>query len=244
VRVIISRKGFDSGYGGVPSPILPDGRMVSLPIPTDDSPTVFGDIVRDGINLGDLVVDLTRGRIDRNEPTHLDPDLDPGALRVAPPCPNPWAFHQRQPPQTSPPPRSPTAPLRAAHIPLSARETMSANNRMYTDQKGVQIPWEYFLGQLSESILANLIAFHRAGIKKDDIKLVVGRDGGTVIGGGAVFYTPVERKLSEDDGKELFAHVQFVLTKWEKGEIPSERIEQICAKNRVDHKIKVIRSAL
>lgn len=78
MRVIISRKGFDSGYGGVPSPILPDGRMISLPIPTDDSPTVFGDIVRDGINLGDMVVDLTRGRIKREETTHLD--LDPGAL--------------------------------------------------------------------------------------------------------------------------------------------------------------------
>ncbi|RIE11762.1 hypothetical protein SMC3_08215 [Candidatus Cryosericum hinesii] len=33
MRVILSRKGFDSGYGGWASPILPDGRMLSLPIP-------------------------------------------------------------------------------------------------------------------------------------------------------------------------------------------------------------------
>lgn len=115
---------------------------------------------------------------------------------------------------------------------------------MYTDQQGVAVPWEAFLGQLSESILANLIAFHRAGIKRDDIKIIVGRDGGTVIGGGAMFQTPVERKLSEEDGKELFAHFRFILMKWEKGEIPDDRIEQICAKNRVDHKVTVIRGSL
>jgi hypothetical protein len=30
MKVILSRKGFDSGYGGYPSPILPDGWMISL----------------------------------------------------------------------------------------------------------------------------------------------------------------------------------------------------------------------
>ena len=34
MKVIISRKGFDSGYGGMPSPILPDGTMISMPIPS------------------------------------------------------------------------------------------------------------------------------------------------------------------------------------------------------------------
>lgn len=33
MKVILSRKGFDSGYGGYPSPIFDNGRMVSLPIP-------------------------------------------------------------------------------------------------------------------------------------------------------------------------------------------------------------------
>ncbi len=32
-RVILSRKGVDSAAGGRPSPILPDGRLFSLPIP-------------------------------------------------------------------------------------------------------------------------------------------------------------------------------------------------------------------
>jgi hypothetical protein len=33
VRLVLSRKGFDSGWGGRPSPNLPDGGLVSLPIP-------------------------------------------------------------------------------------------------------------------------------------------------------------------------------------------------------------------
>ena len=36
MKVILSRKGFDSSNGGCPSPILPDGTLLSLPIPTDD----------------------------------------------------------------------------------------------------------------------------------------------------------------------------------------------------------------
>ena len=34
MRLIFSRKGFDSQYGEVPSPILPNGQMISLPIPS------------------------------------------------------------------------------------------------------------------------------------------------------------------------------------------------------------------
>ncbi len=33
MKIIISRKGFDSGSGGYPSPILPSGELCSLPIP-------------------------------------------------------------------------------------------------------------------------------------------------------------------------------------------------------------------
>ena len=32
-RIILSRKGFDSSLGRMPSPILPTGEMLSLPIP-------------------------------------------------------------------------------------------------------------------------------------------------------------------------------------------------------------------
>jgi hypothetical protein len=33
MKLILSRKGFDSTYGGYPSPILPNGALLSLPIP-------------------------------------------------------------------------------------------------------------------------------------------------------------------------------------------------------------------
>lgn len=39
-KIILSRKGFDSKYGGIPSPILPDGAMLSFPIPANSKETV------------------------------------------------------------------------------------------------------------------------------------------------------------------------------------------------------------
>lgn len=33
MKIILSRKGFDLGYGGYPSPILPNGEMVTNLIP-------------------------------------------------------------------------------------------------------------------------------------------------------------------------------------------------------------------
>ncbi len=80
MRVILSRKGFDSAYGRVPSPILPDGRMVSLPIPDKQGPAEYSAIRRDELSIGDLAFDLTRGRIRRDHKAHLDPDLDAGAV--------------------------------------------------------------------------------------------------------------------------------------------------------------------
>ena len=75
MRLILSRKGFDTSCGGCPSPILPDGRMVSLPIPDARSPIRYGDIRWGEYDLGALVGDLTRGRIAPTQAAHLDPDL-------------------------------------------------------------------------------------------------------------------------------------------------------------------------
>ena len=81
VKIVLSRKGFDSGYGGVPSPIFPDGRAVSVPIPSRaPSPTRFGGVRSKYVDLGILVEQLTKGRISRNRYCHLDPDLDATSL--------------------------------------------------------------------------------------------------------------------------------------------------------------------
>jgi hypothetical protein len=80
MKMIFSRKGFDSASGGKPSPIFPDGRMVSLPIPDRDSPILYRDIRWQEFNLGSLVSDLTDGDIPASHHAHLDPDLTADSL--------------------------------------------------------------------------------------------------------------------------------------------------------------------
>lgn len=73
LQIIFSRKGFDTGTGGCASPII-QGACISLPIPTRmPTPMTFSDL--NGAH-GDLVEDLTTGRITRTTPCHLDPDID------------------------------------------------------------------------------------------------------------------------------------------------------------------------
>lgn len=71
MRIIFSRKGFDSSSGGAPSPIV-DGVPVSLPIPAGAaSATSYNSI-----GLGELVEQVTRGRITGRDPCHHDPMFD------------------------------------------------------------------------------------------------------------------------------------------------------------------------
>lgn len=82
MKIVLSRKGFDSVYGGYPSPILPNGNMISLPIPLDDS-IKYSDLKIDGSTYYDRMVDL-RPKIRFNKKwqelsidmrCHLDPDI-------------------------------------------------------------------------------------------------------------------------------------------------------------------------
>ena len=81
MKLILSRKGFDSSpqCGGCASPILPDGRMISLPIPHGSGTVTFGDLRHRGIDVGQLASDLTGRRDIVRRKAHLDPDLDPTA---------------------------------------------------------------------------------------------------------------------------------------------------------------------
>lgn len=76
MKIVLSRKGFDSSAGGAPSPILPDGRLVSLPIPDRWSPLRYADLRAGELPLGRLVHGLTRGRVRGHSRAHLDPDLE------------------------------------------------------------------------------------------------------------------------------------------------------------------------
>ena len=75
-RVILSRKGFDAANGGAPSPILPDGRIVSMPIPVWHGHVIFGDVVVNGVQIGPLVEEITGGRYTGNSRCHPDPVLE------------------------------------------------------------------------------------------------------------------------------------------------------------------------
>ena len=76
MKIILSRKGFDSANGGVASPILPDGSLLSLPIPAHKSAISYADLHRNDYSLGAIVEDLTKQRITRSNFAHLDPDLN------------------------------------------------------------------------------------------------------------------------------------------------------------------------
>lgn len=77
MKIILSRKGFDSAAGRVPSPIFPSGEMCSLPIPERSHDGIkYSDIKAGNYSLGKIVADLSRGRVQANFKAHLDPDLN------------------------------------------------------------------------------------------------------------------------------------------------------------------------
>ncbi|MGA7676408.1 MAG: hypothetical protein WCA78_15350 [Rhizomicrobium sp.] len=80
MKIVLSRKGFDSANGGVPNPILPGGILIPLPIPASRDPHTYDDIAVKGVSLGPLVEELTGGKYKRTHRCHLDPDLDAGSL--------------------------------------------------------------------------------------------------------------------------------------------------------------------
>ena len=76
MKLILSRKGFDSSSGRVPSPIFKDRTMISLPIPDKNSSISYKDINQSNYNIGDIVKDLTGNTIRRDFKAHMDPDLN------------------------------------------------------------------------------------------------------------------------------------------------------------------------
>ena len=68
MKVVFSRKGFDSAAGGAPSPIV-NGLPTSLPIPTRDR----SDTTYDDLGLGTLVQQATHGRLNGSSLCHCDP---------------------------------------------------------------------------------------------------------------------------------------------------------------------------
>ena len=72
MKVILSRKGFDSSNGGIVSPIFEDGTVVSLPIPSHDRDS-FSDLQYAGTLYSEILSDL---HYKGENFCHVDPDLD------------------------------------------------------------------------------------------------------------------------------------------------------------------------
>jgi hypothetical protein len=78
VKLVLSRKGFDSSVasGGCASPILPDGQLLSLPIPHGSGRVAYIDLRPRAIDVAHVVADLSHGRVPSHALAHLDPDLE------------------------------------------------------------------------------------------------------------------------------------------------------------------------
>jgi hypothetical protein len=83
MRIIFSRKGFDSQYGRVPSPIFPGGSFASVPIPSRFG-RPLGDVGGRSERLSDVMCHLTRGAVNELTSVHVDPDLSRNALARRP----------------------------------------------------------------------------------------------------------------------------------------------------------------
>ena len=73
MKIILSRKGFDSANGGCPSPIMPDGTLLSMPIPSEDDKDTYNDLEYKGASYAEILKDLRpQGKFNR---CHVDPDV-------------------------------------------------------------------------------------------------------------------------------------------------------------------------
>ena len=81
MKIILSRKGFDSKYGGCASPILPDGTMLSLPIPGEREADAFqveyADLLNESVGLSydEIWSALGKKKYRCGQVCHLDPDI-------------------------------------------------------------------------------------------------------------------------------------------------------------------------
>lgn len=88
MKIIFSRKGFDSGFGNLPSPILPDGKMLSIPIPEvakdvdyikNRKISKYSDLIYENESYLKVIKDLKNERLPKmchSIECHVDPDIE------------------------------------------------------------------------------------------------------------------------------------------------------------------------
>lgn len=90
---------------------------------------------------------------------------------------------------------------------------------------------EHMFRLVSKSTLANVIAFKEAGVPPKDLKQVVGREGGTIVGRGVVFQTPIEERLSEYDTRELILRYSNLVSEYSKGRLDRGLLDDVMLRN-------------
>lgn len=77
MRVVLSRKGMDSAAGGIPSPIMPDKTLLSLPIPDHSGcEGKYADYIYKGRSYKEIISELNpRFDFSKKSACHLDPDI-------------------------------------------------------------------------------------------------------------------------------------------------------------------------
>jgi len=82
MQIILSRKGFDSKNGGQPSPILPDGTLLSLPILSRDDKIKYSDLRYKGKSYLNIIQELKpKTKINNKYYCHFDPDIRKDSLK-------------------------------------------------------------------------------------------------------------------------------------------------------------------
>lgn len=83
MKIILSRKGFDSKAGGVPNPILSDGTLLSFPIPAKNDNISYTDLFYDGVAYSDILAQLKpKDSKIGNWNCHLDPDIQENIKQI------------------------------------------------------------------------------------------------------------------------------------------------------------------
>jgi len=76
MKIILSRKGYDSSNGGSPSPLLPDGTLLSIPIPDDNCKQKYSELFYDeNKSYYNLMAELYGDDISSYTGCHFDPEL-------------------------------------------------------------------------------------------------------------------------------------------------------------------------
>ena len=76
MKIILSRKGFDSSAGRQANPILPNGTLLSMPIPEKEDHDTYSSLHWNGKTYYDIISSLKpRTSLKADSMCHLDPDI-------------------------------------------------------------------------------------------------------------------------------------------------------------------------